>query len=95
MTDTQNTNDLIKKFGIKAVIGKGGMGERTSKACQKFGCASRRLQRFGPKHDKFDMRLAIFFCNCIANFACVVPHEACAHLPAQLNHALRSLHCSL
>jgi fumarate hydratase class I len=30
--------DIIKKFGIKAVIGKGGMGAKTQKACQENGC---------------------------------------------------------
>src|SRR5262249_31190227 len=30
--------DIIKRFGIKAVIGKGGMGSRTQKACQEHGC---------------------------------------------------------
>ena len=30
--------DIIKKFGIRAVIGKGGMGEKTRKACQEYGC---------------------------------------------------------
>lgn len=29
---------IIEKFGIRAVIGKGGMGDRTAAACQKFGC---------------------------------------------------------
>lgn len=29
---------LIKQFGIRGVIGKGGMGERTLKACQESGC---------------------------------------------------------
>ena len=29
--------DVIKKFGIKAVIGKGGMGAKTLKACQDYG----------------------------------------------------------
>ena len=29
--------DIIEKFGIKAVIGKGGMGARTQKACQEHG----------------------------------------------------------
>lgn len=29
---------IIEKFGIRAVIGKGGMGEKTRLACQKFGC---------------------------------------------------------
>ncbi len=29
--------DIIKKFGIKAVIGKGGMGAKTQKACQEHG----------------------------------------------------------
>ncbi len=28
---------LIKKFGIRGIIGKGGMGEDTLKACNKFG----------------------------------------------------------
>jgi fumarate hydratase class I len=30
--------DVIKRFDIKAVIGKGGMGEKTRKACQEHGC---------------------------------------------------------
>jgi fumarate hydratase class I len=29
---------LIEKYGIRAVIGKGGMGRRTLQACQSFGC---------------------------------------------------------
>ena len=30
--------DIIKKFGIRGVIGKGGMGERTAAACKQYGC---------------------------------------------------------
>ncbi len=30
--------DIIKRFGIKAVMGKGGMGEKTRQACQENGC---------------------------------------------------------
>ena len=30
--------DIIGKFGIRGVIGKGGMGDKTLAACQKFGC---------------------------------------------------------
>jgi fumarate hydratase, class I len=30
--------DIIKRFAIKAVIGKGGMGAKTQKACQEHGC---------------------------------------------------------
>ena len=30
--------DIIERFGIKAVIGKGGMGPKTQKACQEHGC---------------------------------------------------------
>lgn len=29
---------IIEKFGLRGVIGKGGMGEKTRIACQKFGC---------------------------------------------------------
>jgi fumarate hydratase class I len=29
---------VIEKFGVKAVIGKGGMGAKTLEACQKHGC---------------------------------------------------------
>jgi tartrate/fumarate subfamily iron-sulfur-dependent hydro-lyase beta chain len=29
---------VIRDFGLRAVIGKGGMGERTAKACQECGC---------------------------------------------------------
>ena len=30
--------DIIRKFGVRAVIGKGGMGDRTLAACQEAGC---------------------------------------------------------
>src|SRR5437867_1550779 len=30
---------VIKAFGLRGVIGKGGMGERTLAACKEFGCA--------------------------------------------------------
>ncbi len=30
--------EIIKKFGLRGVIGKGGMGERTLAACEEFGC---------------------------------------------------------
>ena len=30
--------DIIKRFGLRGVIGKGGMGERTLAACQDAGC---------------------------------------------------------
>lgn len=30
--------DLIGKFGVRGVIGKGGMGDRTLAACQEHGC---------------------------------------------------------
>jgi len=29
---------IIKDFGLRGVIGKGGMGERTLVACQQYGC---------------------------------------------------------
>ena len=29
---------VIRNFGLRGVIGKGGMGEKTRQACQKFGC---------------------------------------------------------
>jgi tartrate/fumarate subfamily iron-sulfur-dependent hydro-lyase beta chain len=29
---------IIQKFGVRAVIGKGGMGEKTRLACQQHGC---------------------------------------------------------
>jgi fumarate hydratase class I len=29
---------VIERFGLKAVIGKGGMGAKTLEACRKFGC---------------------------------------------------------
>jgi fumarate hydratase class I len=29
---------IIEKFGLRAVVGKGGMGEKTVKACQEHGC---------------------------------------------------------
>jgi len=30
--------NIIRKFGLRGVIGKGGMGERTLRACQEAGC---------------------------------------------------------
>jgi len=30
--------DIIRKFGIRAVIGKGGMGDKTLAACEASGC---------------------------------------------------------
>ncbi len=30
--------DVIKNFGVRGIIGKGGMGDKTLKACQEFGC---------------------------------------------------------
>lgn len=30
--------DIIEKFGLRGVIGKGGMGAKTLEACRKFGC---------------------------------------------------------
>lgn len=30
--------DIIGKFGIRGVIGKGGMGDKTLAACHEFGC---------------------------------------------------------
>ena len=30
--------DIIEKFSIRAVIGKGGMGPKTLEACRKIGC---------------------------------------------------------
>jgi fumarate hydratase class I len=30
--------DVIQRFGVKAVIGKGGMGAKTLAACKQFGC---------------------------------------------------------
>ncbi len=30
--------EIIKEHGLRAVIGKGGMGDKTKKACQEYGC---------------------------------------------------------
>jgi len=30
--------DVIKEFGVRAIIGKGGMGKTTLKACKEHGC---------------------------------------------------------
>jgi fumarate hydratase subunit beta len=30
---------IIKEFGLRGVIGKGGMGDKTLAACKEFGCA--------------------------------------------------------
>jgi fumarate hydratase class I len=30
---------IIQDFGLRAIIGKGGMGDKTIDACQKYGCA--------------------------------------------------------
>ena len=31
--------DVIRQYGLTGIIGKGGMGPKTLKACQEFGCA--------------------------------------------------------
>lgn len=31
-------SDIIRKHGIRAIIGKGGMGRKTVEACKKHGC---------------------------------------------------------
>jgi fumarate hydratase subunit beta len=33
----QFEDQFIQKFGIRIIVGKGGMGEKTVKACEKFG----------------------------------------------------------
>jgi len=30
--------DIIRRYGVKAIIGKGGMGAATAEACRQFGC---------------------------------------------------------
>jgi len=30
--------EIIRRFGVRAVIGKGGMGEKTRNACREYGC---------------------------------------------------------
>ena len=30
--------DIIQHFGVRAFIGKGGLGKKTLEACQKYGC---------------------------------------------------------
>ena len=30
--------DIIRKYGIRAIIGKGGMGPETADACRQYGC---------------------------------------------------------
>ena len=29
---------IVERFGLRAIVGKGGMGERTRDACARFGC---------------------------------------------------------
>ncbi len=31
-------HEIIRKFGVRGIIGKGGMGEKTLAACKEFGC---------------------------------------------------------
>lgn len=31
--------DIIRRFGLRGIIGKGGMADRTLAACKEFGCA--------------------------------------------------------
>lgn len=38
---------VIRDFGVRGVIGKGGMGERTLQACKDYGCVSPRRRRRG------------------------------------------------
>ena len=30
--------EIIERFGLRVIIGKGGMGRQTAEACRKFGC---------------------------------------------------------
>jgi len=38
MREERYQGDIIRKFGIRAVIGKGGMGDKTLAACEASGC---------------------------------------------------------
>ena len=29
---------IVERFGLRAIVGKGGMGEATREACRRFGC---------------------------------------------------------
>ncbi len=29
---------IVERFGLRAIVGKGGMGEKTREACARFGC---------------------------------------------------------
>lgn len=81
--------DIIRKFGIRAVIGKGGMGEKTLAACQECGAVylhaiggsaqvlARAIKKVTDVHmkDEFGAPEAIWVLE-VENFPCIVTMDA-------------------
>ncbi|NGO38833.1 hypothetical protein G4L39_05415 [Limisphaera ngatamarikiensis] len=81
--------EIIRKFGIRAVIGKGGMGARTLAACKEFGAVylhavggaaqvlAERVRRVREVHflDQFGAPEAIWVLE-VENFPAVVTMDA-------------------
>jgi fumarate hydratase class I len=81
--------EIIRKFGIRAVIGKGGMGARTLAACKEFGAVylhavggaaqvlAERVRRVRDVHflDQFGAPEAIWVLE-VENFPAVVTMDA-------------------
>jgi tartrate/fumarate subfamily iron-sulfur-dependent hydro-lyase beta chain len=83
---------IIRDFGLRAVIGKGGMGEKTLEACQQHGCVylhaiggaaqvlAERIQRVPNVYfmDRFGAPEAIWEFE-VVNFPAVVTMDTHAH----------------
>jgi fumarate hydratase class I len=83
---------IIRDFGLRAVIGKGGMGERTLEACKQNGCVylhaiggaaqvlAERIQRVPNVYfmEKFGAPEAIWEFE-VANFPAVVTMDSHGH----------------
>src|SRR6516162_6804750 len=83
---------IIRDFGLRAVIGKGGMGEKTLEACKQYGCVylhaiggaaqvlAERIQRVPNVYfmERFGAPEAIWEFE-VANFPAVVTMDSHGH----------------
>ncbi|MBI2438283.1 MAG: fumarate hydratase C-terminal domain-containing protein [Lentisphaerae bacterium] len=89
---------IIKRHGLTVIIGKGGMGENTRRACRRYGCVylqavggaaqilADTVKNVGGVHlrDAFGPTEALWELE-VADFPCLVTMDAHGHsLPAQI-----------
>ena len=80
--------DVIEHFGLRAVIGKGGMGEKTLQGCREHGCVylhgiggagTLTAQSVKEVIDVYKLEFGIpeaFWKICVENFPCVVTMDS-------------------